>query len=132
MAEENRDIRATSRITARIDVSIDPNKLNPVEYLSYHDALMALKNIHQTLSSMEIESKSHTDIEKESNQYRITCRMAAMMLETTNEDVCDFGKYEIDASIVLTTDSTGSLIAESSSELVKLVQDIETLCREKG
>ena len=68
MAEGKRDIRATSRITARIDVSIDPNKLNPVEYLSYHDALMTLKNIHQTLSSMEIESKSHTDIDKEANQ----------------------------------------------------------------
>ena len=132
MAEGKRDIRATSRITARIDVSIDPNKLNPVEYLSYHDALMALKNIHQTLSSMEIESKSHTDIEKESNQYRITCRMVARMLETTDEDVCDFGKYEIIASIVLTTDSTGSLIADSNSELVKLVHDIEKLCREKG
>ena len=122
MAEENRDIRATSRITARIDVSIDPNKLNPVEYLSYHDALMTLKNIHQTLSSMEIESKSHTDIDKEANQYRFACRLEA----TTDESIL----YLSEVSIVLTT-STGS-VEESNSELVKLVHDIETLCREKG
>lgn len=122
MAEEKRDIRATSRITARIDVSIDPNKLNPVEYLSYHDALMALKNIHRTLSSVEIKSKSHTDIDKEGNQYRFACRLEA----TTDESIL----YSSEVSIVLTT-STGS-VEESNSELVKLVHDIETLCREKG
>ena len=159
MAEkEKRNIKATNKVTVRatIDVEmdpnklnsmqcisyhedgeIDPNKLNSIQYMSYYEALMTLKNIHQALSRIKTKSKqfecifsqTYIDIEKGAHYYRITCALTTT-LETTDEDVCDFGKYEIDASIVLTTDSTGSLIAESSSELVKLVQDIETLCRE--
>ena len=160
MAEkEKRNVKATSQVTVRAtvdvemdpnkinlmnymsyheaDVEMDPNKINSMQYMSYHAALMTLKNIHQALSRIKAKSKqfncifspNHIDIEKGAQYYRITCRLITM-LETTDGDVCDFGKYEIDASIVLTTDSTGSLIADSSSELVKLVQDIETLCRE--
>lgn len=159
MAEkEKRNVKATSQVTVRATVDVemdpnkinlmnymsyhedgemDPNKLNSIQYMSYYEALMTLKNIHQALSRIKTKSKqfecifspTYIDIEKEAHYYRITCALTTT-LETTDEDVCDFGKYEIDASIVLTTDSTGSLIADSSSELVKLVQDIETLCRE--
>ena len=159
MAEKNkRNVKATSQVTVRATVDVnmdpdklqtiqnmsyhedgemDPNKLNSIQYMSYYEALMTLKNIHQALSRIKTKSKqfncifspTYIDIETGAHYYRITCRLITM-LETTDEDVCDFGKYEIDASIVLTTDSTGSLIADSSSELVKLVQDIETLCRE--
>ena len=107
-----RNVKASSQVKSMVDVSIDPNKLDPIQYMGYCNTLMALKNIHQILSSIEIQSKSHTDIEKESNQYRFTCRLTS--------DV-----YDINASIVLTT-SAGS-IEDSSSELVKLVQDIETI-----
>lgn len=137
--EEKRNVKATSQVKVRatIDVEMDPNKLNSIQYMSYYEALMTLKTIHQALSRIKTKSKqfecifspTYIDIETGAHYYRITCALTTM-LETTDEDVCDFGKYEIDASIVLTTDSTGSLIAESSSELVKLVQDIETLCRE--
>ena len=140
MAEKEKiNVKATSQVTVRatVDVEMDPNKLHSIQNMSYHEAVMTLKNIHQVLFCIKTKSKpfncifspNHIDIEKGAHYYRITCRLIAM-LETTDEDVCDFGKYEIDASIVLTTDSTGSLIADSSSELVKLVQDIETLCRE--
>lgn len=140
MEEKNkRNVKATSQVTVRatVDVNMDPDKLQTIQNMSYHEALMTLKNIHHALFCIKTKSKpfncifspNHIDIEKGAHYYRITCRLIAM-LETTDEDVCDFGKYEIDASIVLTTDSTGSLIANSSSELVKLVQDIETLCRE--
>ena len=159
MAEkEKRNVKATSQVTVRVTVDVemdpnkinlmnymsyhedgemDPNKLNSIQYMSYYEALMTLKNIHQALSRIKTKSKqfecifspTYIDIEKGAHYYRITCALTTT-LETTDEDVCDFGKYEIDASIVLTTDSTGSLIADSSSELVKLVQDIETLCRE--
>ena len=140
MAEENkRNVKATSQVTVRatIDVEMDPNKLNSMQCISYHEALMTLQNIHQALSRIKTKSKqfncvftpNYIDIEREAHYYRITCALSTME-ETTNEDVCNFEKYEIDASIVLTTDSTGSLIAASSSLLVKLVEDIETLCRE--
>lgn len=140
MAEkEKRNVKATSQVTVRatVDVNMDPDKLQSIQNMSYYEALMTLQNIHQALSRIKTKSKqfecifspAHIDIEKGAHYYRITCALTTM-LETTDEDVCDFGKYEIDASIVLTTDSTGSLIADSSSQLVKLVQDIETLCRE--
>ena len=140
MAEENkRNVKATSQVTVRatVDVDMDPDKLNSMQCMSYLEALMVLQNIQQALSRIKTKSKgfncifspNYIDIETDAHYYRITCALTTT-LETTDEDVCDFGKYEIDASIVLTTDSTGSLIADSSSELVKLVQDIETLCRE--
>ena len=116
-----RNEKASSTFSATINVGMDPNKMDSIQYMIHREALMTLKTIHEILSSMAIESKSHTDIDKESNQYRLTCRLAASM---------ETGKYDIDASIVLTT-STGS-ITDSNSELVKLVHDIETLCREKG
>ena len=119
---EKASVTATSHVEARIDVSIDPNMMDSIQYMIYHEALMALKNIHQILSSVEIKSKSHTDIDKETNQYRFACRLEA----TTDESIL----YSSEVSIVLTT-STGS-VEESNSELVKLVHDIETLCREKG
>ena len=139
MAEEKRNVKATSQVTVRatVDVEMDPNKLNSMQCISYHEALMTLQNIHQALSRIKTKSKqfncvftpNYIDIEREAHYYRITCGLSTME-ETTNEDVCNFEKYEIDASIVLTTDSTGSLIAASSSLLVKLVEEIETLCRE--
>ena len=140
MAEkEKRNVKATSQVTVRatVDVNMDPDKLQSIQNMSYYEALMTLKNIRQALSCIKTKSKpftcifspNHIDIETGAHYYRITCGLTTI-LETTDGDVCDFGKYEIDASIVLTTDSTGSLIADSSSELVKLVQDIETLCRE--
>lgn len=140
MAEkEKRNVKATSQVTVRatVDVNMDPDKLYSIQNMSYYEALTTLKNIHLALLCIKTKSKqfncifspNHIDIEKGAHYYRITCRLITMS-EITDEDVCDFGKYEIDASIVLTTDSTGSLIADSSSELVKLVQDIETLCRE--
>ena len=138
MAEkEKRNVKATSQVTVRatVDVEMDPGKLHSIPNMSYYEALMTLKNIHQALLCIKTKSKqfncifspNHIDIEKGAHYYRITCALSTMS-EITDEDVCDFGKYEIDASIVLTTDSTGSLIADSSSELVKLVQAIETLC----
>lgn len=139
MAEEKRNVKATSQVTVRatVDVKMDPDKLHSIQNMSYYEALMTLKNIHHALFCIKTKSDpfkciftpNHIDIETGAHYYRITCGLSTM-LETTDGDVCDFGKYEIDASIILTTDSTGSLIAESSSELVKLVQDIETLCRE--
>lgn len=140
MAEkEKRNVKATSQVTVRatVDVNMDPDKLQSIQNMSYYEALMTLKNIHQALFCIKTKDKpftcifspNHIDIETGAHYYRITCGLTTT-LETTDGDVCDFGKYEIDASIVLTTDSTGSLIADSSSELVKLVQDIETLCRE--
>lgn len=140
MAEkEKRNVKATSQVTVRatVDVEMDPDKLHSIPNMSYYEALMTLQNIHQALSRIKTKSKqfncifspNHIDIETGAHYYRITCALSTMS-EITDEDVCDFGKYEIDASIVLTTDSTGSLIAASSSLLVKLVQDIETLCRE--
>lgn len=139
MAEEKRNVKATSQVTVRatVDVNMDPDKLQSIQNMSYYEALMTLQNIHQALSRIKTKSKqfecifspTYIDIETGAHYYRITCALTTM-LETTDGDVCDFGKYEIDASIVLTTDSTGSLIADSSSQLVKLLQDIETLCRE--
>ena len=140
MAEkEKRNVKATSQVTVRatVDVKMDPDKLHSIQNMSYYEALMTLKNIHHALFCIKTKSDPfkciftppQIDIETGAHYYRITCGLSTM-LETTDGDVCDFGKYEIDASIILTTDSTGSLIAESSSELVKLVQDIETLCRE--
>ena len=140
MAEENeRNVKVTNqvRVHATVDVSMDPGKLNFVQYMSYQEAFMALKNIHQVLSLIKTKSEQfncifsppHIDIETGEHYYRITCSLTTTM-ETSDDDAYKLGKYEIDASILLTTDSTGSLIAESSSRLVKLVQDIETICRE--
>ena len=140
MAEkEKRNVKETSQVTVRatVDVNMDPDKLYSIQNMSYYEALTTLKNIHLALLCIKTKSKqfkcifspNHIDIEKGAQYYRITCGLSTMS-EITDEDVCAFGKYEINASIVLTTDSTGSLIADSSSELVKLVQDIETLCRE--
>ena len=114
---EKREEKASSTLRARIDVPIDPNNLDSIQYMIHREVLMTLKPIHEILSSMAIVSKSHTDIESGKHHYRISCRMAATMLETTDN--------EIDASISLTT-SAGS-IEDFSSELVKLVQDIETI-----
>ena len=141
MAEEKERnvIKETSevRVRATVDVSMDLNKLNSVQYMSYQEALMTLKNIQQALSCIKTKSKQfncifappHIDIETGAHYYRITCNLTTVK-ETSDDDVCNFGRYEIDACIILTTDSTGSLIADSSTQLVKLVQDIETLCRE--
>lgn len=141
MAEENErnQVKATSQVTVRatVDVSMDLNKLNSVQFMSYQEALTTLKNIQQALSCIKAKSKqfncifsqSHIDIETGAHYYRIACRLTTTK-GTSDDDVDNLGKYEIDASIVLTTDSTGSLIADSSTQLVKLVQDIETLCRE--
>ena len=140
MEEKNkRNVKATSQVTVRatVDVNMDPDKLYSIQNMSYYEALTTLKNIHLALLCIKTKSKqfncifspNHIDIEKGAQYYRITCGLSTMS-EITDGDVCDFGKYEIDASIILTTDSTGSLIADSSSELVKLVQDIETLCHE--
>lgn len=104
---------ATSTLKAMINVDMDPNMMDSIQGMIYQEAAMALKNIHRILSSVEIKSKSHTDIDKEANQYRFACRLEAP------------DKYKIDVSIVLTA-SAGS-IEDSSSELVKLVQDIETI-----
>lgn len=145
MAEENKrnEVKATSQVTVRatVDVSkeMDLNKLNSIQYMSYQEALMTLKNIRQALSCIKTKSKlfncvfspPHIDIETGAHHYQITCNLTMTSeTSTSDDDVYNFGKYTIDASIILTTDSTGSLIADSSTELVKLVHDIETLCRE--
>ena len=143
MAEENKRnvMNETSqiRVRATIDVSMDsdPNKLNPVQNMSSQEALMTLINIKQALSYIKTKSKQFNcifappsiDIEAGAHYYRISCNLTTTM-ETSDDDVYKLGKYELDACITLTTDSTGSLIAESSSPLVTLVQDIETICRE--
>lgn len=142
MAEENkRNVKATSQVTVRatVDVSLYPDKINSVQYMSAQEALMALKNIRQVLSCIKTKSKLYNcifsppyiDIETGAHHYRITCNLTTTSeTSTSDDDVYNFGKYAIDASIVLTTDSTGSLIADSSTELVKLVHDIEKICRE--
>lgn len=140
MAEENeRNVKVTNqvRVHATVDVSMDPDKLNFVQYMSSQEALITLVNIHQVLSWIKTKTKQfncifsppHIDIETAEHYYRITCSLTTTM-ETSDDDAYKLGKYEIDASILLTTDSTCSLIAESSSRLVTLVQDIETICRE--
>lgn len=140
MAEENeRDVKVTNqvRVHATVDVSMDSDKLNPVQNMSFQEACMTLINIKQALSYIKTKRKQfncifsppHIDIETGEHYYRITCSLTTTM-ETSDDDAYKLGKYEIDASILLTTDITGSLIAESSSPPVTLVQDIETLCRE--
>ena len=99
--EEKRNVKATSQVKVRatIDVEMDPNKLNSIQYMSYYEALMTLKTIHQALSRIKTKSKqfecifspTYIDIETGAHYYRITCALTTM-LETTDEDVCDFGK----------------------------------------
>lgn len=125
-----RNVKATNNVTVMITVDVsDPSKMNIVQQMDYNMALMTLNNIHQALSHSRIKTKSHIDIETGEQFYQIDCRLITVM-ETSDEDVRNIGTCAIDASILLTTDSTGSLIAESSSQLVKLVQDIDTLCRD--
>ena len=125
-----RNVKATNNVTVMVTVDVsDPNKLNLIQQMSYQEALMTLNNIHQALSHSRIKTKSHIDIETGAHYYQIDCRLITVM-ETSDEDGCNIGTCAIDASILLTTDSTGSLIAESSSQLVKLVQNIDTLCRD--
>lgn len=141
MAEENKRtvMNETSqiRVRATIDVSMDSDKLNPVQNMSSREAFITLSNIKQALSYIKTKSKQFNcifsppsiDIEAGAHYYRISCNLTTTM-ETSDDDVYKLGKYELDACITLTTDSTGSLIADSSSPLVTLVQDIETICRE--
>ena len=125
-----RNVKATNNVTVMITVDVsDPSKMNIVQQMDYNTALMTLNNIHQALSHSRIITKSHIEIETGEQFYQIDCRLIAVM-ETSDEDVRNIGTCAIDASILLTTDSTGSLIAESSSQLVKLVQDIDTLFRD--
>lgn len=140
MAEENeKSVKETSEVTFRatIDVEVDPSKLNPVQTVSYHNALAILKNIRIALSHVKSKTENFTctftpsqiEIEHGEHHYRITCTLNTIM-ENTDDGVYNLGKYTVNASIVLTTDSADIPIVHSSAQEVKLVQDIEALCQE--